>query len=112
MDSNPFLGYCYGTQVAIKKFKNQSFDPEVLKGVRQEIKIMKSIRHPNLLLFLGASTKPGQLMIVTELMETSFHDLDTFYHGTIDFIRKLKMAKEAARGISWLHSLNPCIIHR
>lgn len=110
--SEVYKGYCYGTQVAIKKFKNQSFDPEVLKGVRQEIKIMKSIRHPNLLLFLGASTKPGQLMIVTEIMETSFHDLDTFYHGTIDLLRKLKMSKEAARGVSWLHSLNPTIIHR
>jgi len=70
---------------------------------------MKSIRHPNLLLFLGACTIPGQLMIVTELMDKSFHDLND---PEVDLLTKLKMAKEAAKGISWLHSLTPAIIHR
>lgn len=106
--SQVFKGSCYGTQVAIKKFKNQGFDPDVLKEVRKEVRIMRSIRHPNLLLFLGACTIPGQLMIVTELMDKSFHDLDE----SVDLLLKLKMAKEAAKGISWLHSLTPAIIHR
>jgi serine/threonine protein kinase len=115
-----FQGYCYGTQVAVKKFKNQGFDPEVLKEVRKEVRIMKyvilgssltirSLHHPNLLLFLGACTKPGHLMIVTELMEKSFHEIS---QSKVDLSDKLKMAKEAAKGMSWLHSLSPAIIHR
>lgn len=107
--SEVYKGFCYGTQVAVKKFKNQGFDPELLNQVRKEVRIMKSIRHPNLLLFLGACTKPGYLMIVTELMEQSFHDLD---NSKKDLFTKLRMAKEAAKGISWLHSLVPAIIHR
>jgi serine/threonine protein kinase len=59
---------------------------------------------------LGACTKPGHLMIVTELMEKSFHEVA--HSKTIDLLSKLKMAKEAAKGISWLHSLSPAIIHR
>jgi sterile alpha motif and leucine zipper-containing kinase AZK len=39
--SEVYRGYCYGTQVAVKKFKNQGFDPEVLKEVRKEVRIMK-----------------------------------------------------------------------
>jgi len=70
---------------------------------------MKSIRHPNLLLFLGACTKPGHLMIVTELLDKSFHDLDEAH---FPLFLKLEMAREAAKGISWLHSLSPVIIHR
>jgi serine/threonine protein kinase len=69
---------------------------------------MKSLRHPNLLLFLGACTeKPGHLMICTELMESSFHEM-----GNADLMTKLKNARLAARGMSWLHSRNPVIIHR
>eukprot|EP01114_Cavostelium_apophysatum_P020971 TRINITY_DN7184_c0_g1_i2.p1 TRINITY_DN7184_c0_g1~~TRINITY_DN7184_c0_g1_i2.p1 ORF type:complete len:727 (-),score=197.56 TRINITY_DN7184_c0_g1_i2:30-2210(-) len=107
--SEVYKGYCFGTQVAVKKFKNQGLDAEVLKGVRKEVRIMKSIRHPNLLLFLGACTIPGHLMIVTEIMDKSFHDIDK---KKVDLVTRLKMAKAAAKGISWLHSLNPVIIHR
>eukprot|EP01119_Soliformovum_irregulare_P011227 TRINITY_DN2796_c0_g1_i2.p1 TRINITY_DN2796_c0_g1~~TRINITY_DN2796_c0_g1_i2.p1 ORF type:complete len:694 (-),score=199.01 TRINITY_DN2796_c0_g1_i2:38-2119(-) len=107
--SEVYKGMCYGTAVAVKKFKNQGFDPDFLKEVRKEVRIMKSIRHPNLLLFLGACTKPGHVMIVTELMSTSFHDLNKL---NTPLLKKLKMAKEAAKGISWLHSLSPVILHR
>eukprot|EP01117_Protostelium_nocturnum_P002786 TRINITY_DN13709_c0_g1_i1.p1 TRINITY_DN13709_c0_g1~~TRINITY_DN13709_c0_g1_i1.p1 ORF type:complete len:561 (+),score=199.63 TRINITY_DN13709_c0_g1_i1:207-1889(+) len=106
--SEVYKGFCYGTQVAVKKFKNQGLDPAVLKEVRKEVRIMKSLRHPNLLLFLGACTeKPGHLMICTELMESSFHEM-----GNADLMTKLKNARLAARGMSWLHSRNPVIIHR
>lgn len=107
--SEVYKGYCNGTQVAVKKFKNQGLDAEVLKGVRKEVRIMKSIRHPNLLLFLGACTIPGHLMILTEILDKSFHDLNK---TKVDLLTKIKMAKSAAKGISWLHSLNPVIIHR
>jgi len=36
-----FLGSCYGTQVAVKKFKNQGMDPVFLAQVRKEVRIMK-----------------------------------------------------------------------
>jgi hypothetical protein len=39
--SEVYKGYCYGTPVAIKKFKNQGFDGDTLKEVRKEVRIMK-----------------------------------------------------------------------
>jgi len=106
--SEVYKGYVYGTQVAVKKFKNQGLDPAVLREIRKEVGIMRSLRHPNLLLFLGACTeKPGHLMIVTELMESSFHEMNS-----ADLMTKLKNARLAARGMSWLHSRTPVIIHR
>jgi len=106
--SEVYKGYIYGTQVAVKKFKNQGLDPAVLREIRKEVGIMRSLRHPNLLLFLGACTeKPGHLMIVTELMESSFHEMHS-----ADLMTKLKNSRLAARGMSWLHSRTPVIIHR
>lgn len=107
--STVYRGSCYGTEVAVKVFKNQGFEEQQLNEVRKEVRIQKSIRHPNLLLFLGACTKPGHFFIVTELMDKSFNDLNK---SDFTLQQKLWMAREAAKAMSWLHSLNPVIIHR
>jgi sterile alpha motif and leucine zipper-containing kinase AZK len=39
--SEVYQGSCYGTQVAVKKFKNQGMDPQFLSQVRKEVRIMK-----------------------------------------------------------------------
>lgn len=41
MDLIGYEGYIYGTQVAVKKFKNQGLDPAVLREIRKEVGIMK-----------------------------------------------------------------------
>ena len=50
-------------QVIISCYNNQRFT--------LEISIAAKLRHPNLLLFIGAATREGELMILTELMPTS-----------------------------------------
>lgn len=58
--------------------------------------ISRKIFHPNVVLFLGASTAEKHLMIVTELMET---DLEKLLQSKqeISFVRKLALAKDAVR---------------
>jgi serine/threonine protein kinase len=35
---------------------------------KKEVEIMAQLRHPNVLLFMGACTDPGDMAIVTELL--------------------------------------------
>jgi serine/threonine protein kinase len=39
-----------------------------LEEFRSEVRIMKKLRHPNIVLFMGAVTRPPNLSIVTEFL--------------------------------------------
>jgi len=61
---------------------------------------------------LGACTTEKKVMIVTELMET---DLEKLLHSEsasqLTLLDRMKLAKDAALGMNWLHGINS-IIHR
>jgi len=102
---------CRGIPVAVKVPLKQNLSEQELKMFRHEVTIMRKIFHPNVVLFLGACTKPGNLMFVTELMKT---DLDAVIHSSqsqLTLYKKLQMARDAACGINWLHGINN-IVHR
>ncbi|KAF2307585.1 hypothetical protein GH714_029938 [Hevea brasiliensis] len=46
----------------------QDFDAERFKEFLREVAIMKRLRHPNIVLFMGAVTQPPNLSIVTEYL--------------------------------------------
>lgn len=108
-----YRGVCRGKNVAIKVPIRQHLSESELKSFRNEVEIMRHIFHPNVVLFLGASTQPSRIMIVTELMNT---DLEKLIHHNPDahkitLYTRMKMAKDAALGLNWLHGI--CrIIHR
>ncbi|KZV46394.1 hypothetical protein F511_23235 [Dorcoceras hygrometricum] len=64
-----FRGIWNGTEVAIKVFLEQDLTAENMEDFCNEISILSRLRHPNVILFLGACTKPPQLSMVTEYME-------------------------------------------
>eukprot|EP00005_Dracoamoeba_jomungandri_P004604 CAMPEP_0174258702 /NCGR_PEP_ID=MMETSP0439-20130205/7658_1 /TAXON_ID=0 /ORGANISM="Stereomyxa ramosa, Strain Chinc5" /LENGTH=506 /DNA_ID=CAMNT_0015342317 /DNA_START=155 /DNA_END=1675 /DNA_ORIENTATION=+ len=108
-----YRGECRGQQVAVKVLHRQSLDEQTLKAFRKEVSIMSRIFHPNILLYMGACTVPGHLMIITELMIGG--DLETLLHNkqvNISLVTRMQMARDAARGMTWLHGSNPVIIHR
>lgn len=93
-----FKGKLFGKEVAVKKLLNQNLDPEALAAFKKEVAIMSKLRHPNVLLFMGACTVPGNLMIVTELMEKgSAYDLLHDKSVQLSFKRRMKMAKQAGK---------------
>lgn len=64
---------------------------------------------------MGAVVEPDNLMIVTELMQHgSLHSLlqDPQRSKSISFAQRMRMAKDAALGMNWLHLSKPCFIHR
>eukprot|EP00007_Cunea_sp_BSH-02190019_P005479 CAMPEP_0174229626 /NCGR_PEP_ID=MMETSP0417-20130205/530_1 /TAXON_ID=242541 /ORGANISM="Mayorella sp, Strain BSH-02190019" /LENGTH=538 /DNA_ID=CAMNT_0015307187 /DNA_START=310 /DNA_END=1923 /DNA_ORIENTATION=+ len=108
-----YKGKLHGKDVAVKKLLNQDLSPETMADFKKEVAIMSKLRHPNVLLFMGASTKPGSLMIVTALMPRgSVYDLLHDEANPLPFKRRMKFAKQAALGMTWLHCAKPPFIHR
>jgi len=105
-------GKLRGKEVAVKKLHEIKMDDIAMDAFRREVIIMSKLRHPNVLLFMGACMEPGNLLIVTELMPRgSVYDL---LHSPeiLSFKLLMKFAKDAAMGMNWLHLSKPVFIHR
>ncbi|PKI67921.1 hypothetical protein CRG98_011517 [Punica granatum] len=74
---------------------------------------MRRLRHPNVVLFMGAVTRPPHLSIITEFLPRgSLYRIIHRPHCQIDEKRRIKMALDVARGMNCLHTSNPTIVHR
>jgi serine/threonine protein kinase len=70
--------------------------------------------HPNLILCLGACTEASKFKIVLEIMDGDLERLliKSAVGKKMTLWQRMALAKDAARGMLWLHSMNPAIIHR
>ncbi|KAK7320191.1 hypothetical protein RJT34_04927 [Clitoria ternatea] len=108
-----YRGEWHGTEVAVKKFLDQRIFGESLEEFKSEVQIMKRLRHPNVVLFMGAVTRPPHLSIVTEFLPRgSLYRLIHRPNNQLDERRRLRMALDAARGMNYLHNCTPVIVHR
>ncbi|KAL2481288.1 Serine/threonine-protein kinase CTR1 [Abeliophyllum distichum] len=104
-----------GCDVAVKILMEQDFHAERFKEFLREVAIMKRLRHPNIVLFMGAVTEPPNLSIVTEyLSRGSLYRLlrRPDAREVLDERRRLCMAYDVAKGMNYLHKHNPPIVHR
>ncbi|WVY91604.1 hypothetical protein V8G54_037118 [Vigna mungo] len=104
----------HGSDVAVKVLTVQDFQDDQLKEFLREVAIMKRVRHPNVVLFMGAVTKRPHLSIVTEYLPRGslFRLIHKPASGEIlDPRRRLRMALDVAKGINYLHCLKPPIVH-
>lgn len=74
---------------------------------------MEALRHPNVVLFLGACTKPPNLCIVLEYCSrgslwSTIQNLDV----PLSWEDRRRFALDTARGVNYLHTCSPPIIHR
>ncbi|KNA15902.1 hypothetical protein SOVF_094070 isoform A [Spinacia oleracea] len=108
-----YRGDWRGTEVAVKRFLDQDIFGESLEEFKSEVHIMKRLRHPNVVLFMGAITRPPYLSIVTEFLHRgSLYRLLHRPHNQLDERRRIRMAFDAARGMNYLHNSSPVIVHR
>lgn len=106
-------GDWHGTEVAVKKFLDQDFFGDALDEFISEVRIMRRMQHPNVVLFLGAVTRPPNLSIVTEyLPRGSLFRLLHRPNCQLDERLRLKMALDVAEGMNYLHTSMPIIVHR
>ncbi|KAJ3698506.1 hypothetical protein LUZ61_002211 [Rhynchospora tenuis] len=104
----------HGSDVAVKVLMDQDIRDDQMKEFLREVSIMKRVRHPNLVLFMGAVTKSPHLSIVTEYLPRGslFRLLSKAAAAEgFDKRRRLRMALDVARSINYLHCLNPPIVH-
>ncbi|CAI5963208.1 unnamed protein product [Closterium sp. NIES-64] len=104
-----------GCDVAVKVLINQDMQEEQLLEFKREVVIMRRLRHPNIVLFMGAVTKPPHLSILTEFLSRG--SLFRLLHRpgakeTLKEDRRIRMAMDIARGINYLHHCTPMIVHR
>ena len=114
---NVYRGVVMGLPVAIKVPNKQTLTPEEKEDFLREISVMKKVFHPNIVLFLGASTEK-KIMIVSELMKC---DLETLLYSPEklpDSLKieltseiKLKLCCDMALSINWLHNVVG-LVHR
>ncbi|KAK9836929.1 hypothetical protein WJX81_000389 [Elliptochloris bilobata] len=93
------------TPVAVKFVRGHS--PKEQARFRNEVGILKSLRHTNIVQFLGASSNPGQIMLVTEylprgdlwraLSKDSQHVFSWYRRGR-------QIALDVVRGLHHMHS--------
>ena len=94
--------------VAVKFLKEEMLQqPENIKSFHEECLFLKNLRHPNILLFMGASTKSPDYFILTEMCEHGnlFDLLHHKKHITISWEDKRRLALELCYGMTYLHSL-------
>ncbi|XP_020884091.1 serine/threonine-protein kinase B-raf [Arabidopsis lyrata subsp. lyrata] len=99
------------TEVAIKMLFGQQLTAENMKDFCNEISILSRLRHPNVILFLGACTKPPQLSMITEYMNRgSLYDILRTRKKGLSWERKLKILSDICRGLMGIHQMG--IVHR
>ncbi|KAG2565333.1 hypothetical protein PVAP13_7NG000600 [Panicum virgatum] len=108
-----YHGQWYGSDVAVKVFSKQEYSEDMIDTFRQEVLLMKKLRHPNIILFMGAVASPERLCIVTEFLPRgSLFRLLQKNTGKLDPRRRVHMAIDIARGMNYLHHCSPPIVHR
>ncbi|BCS82726.1 putative serine/threonine-protein kinase [Cotonvirus japonicus] len=101
-----------GTEVAVKTITAENISKEMERNFKEEVRITTSLRHPNVVLFMAASTKSPKMCIVMEYMSLGslYELLDNELIPEIPFMLKIKMAYQASKGMHFLHSSG--IVHR
>lgn len=108
-----FRGIWNGTDVAIKVFLEQDLTAENMADFCNEITILSRLRHPNVILFLGACTKPPRLSMITEYMEMGSLYYLIHLSGQkkkLSWRRRLRMLRDICRGLMCIHRMK--IVHR
>ena len=108
-----YRGMWRSTEVAVKKLIDQDITEESKEEFLGEVSIMRRLRHPNIVLFMGVITTRNDLAIVTEFLPRG--SLFKLLHRSgiqLDLRRRLRMAEDVAKGMHYLHTCQPMIVHR
>jgi len=104
-----FRGTWHGTDVAVKRLRSSG--PLPVEFTR-EICVLLRLRHPNLVLFMGASTQAAPALIISEFCAggTVFSLLHQRRDFALPWFQRLKVAIDVAKGMNFLHKRN--VVHR
>jgi serine/threonine protein kinase len=97
--------------VAIKKVFNPNISEQLLEEFNNEVNMLAKYRHPNIVLMIGAISKPPQLCLVMELVkEGTLFDLLHKRKANFSDAERRKIALQIIGVIAYLHRHG--IVHR
>jgi hypothetical protein len=101
----------YGTKVHVRRWLIDSHELPP-QACLDEIEVLKSLSHPNLVCFIGGRAELGQAYVITKLMEGG--PFETFLKypkgdGTM-LLKRMEMILDIAYGMAFLHGKG--IVHR
>ncbi|KAK4477505.1 hypothetical protein RD792_016731 [Penstemon davidsonii] len=108
-----YAGKLHNKWVAIKKIRHR--DKDSVEQVMNEIKLLSSVSHPNLVRLLGCCIENTEQILVYEYMPngTLSQHLQRERGSVLPWTVRLTIATETAHAITHLHSAtNPPIYHR
>ncbi|XP_010524151.1 PREDICTED: serine/threonine-protein kinase-like protein ACR4 isoform X2 [Tarenaya hassleriana] len=107
-----------GTTVAVKKAITSSDKQKNSKEFRTELDLLSRLNHAHLLNLLGYCEEGGERLLVYEFMahgslHNHLHGKDKALKEQLDWVKRVTIAVQAARGIEYLHGYAcPPVIHR
>ena len=107
--------YWRKTLVSVKFLKTgfENKEEQVIPFI-EEYNLLKQLRHPNILLYMGGNISSNPHFLVTEFCDNG--TLFKFLHEQKEFElsdeERTNLALEIAQGMCYLHSFKPPILHR
>ncbi|XP_049878188.1 cyclin-dependent kinase-like 4 isoform X2 [Pectinophora gossypiella] len=99
-----------GEIVAIKKFVENEDDPLIRKIALREIRMLKNLKHPNLVNLIEVFRRKRKLHLVFEYCDhTVLHELEKYPAGCPDLLSK-QIIWQTLQGVAYCHRHN--CIHR
>ena len=101
-----FKGTWLGTEVAVKQIRRAA---SVKESVLREAQIHSSVNHPNVVTFLGISTRKKDILLVTELVNgpSLQHVIDE--ETEIADSLKTRIIRDILKGMAYLHEVR--VVH-
>jgi cyclin-dependent kinase-like len=99
-----------GESVAIKKFKETDDDELIKRTVVREIKVLKSLKHNNIVELQEAFKKKGQVHLVFEYLDNNLLEVLQKYPAGLPNTLIACYIHQVLEGLAYMHSLN--YLHR
>ena len=99
-----------GQIVAIKKFKESDDDEQVRKTSLREVRVLKQLRHDNIINLLEVFRRKGKLYLVFEYVEKTILELLEKHPYGLDDQDVKRYAYQLLRGVEYCHAHG--IVHR
>eukprot|EP00457_Paulinella_chromatophora_P003033 gb/GEZN01003038.1/.p1 GENE.gb/GEZN01003038.1/~~gb/GEZN01003038.1/.p1 ORF type:complete len:618 (+),score=102.51 gb/GEZN01003038.1/:121-1974(+) len=109
-----YKGRLWGQEVALKVMRTDRMTKGDIEDFEAESDLLKRLRHPNIVQFLGSCRTDGSLCIITEYL--SGGSLEDLLEKNLDARKKMSLrqiitfALQICKGLNWLHHRG--IIHR
>ena len=112
-----YRGRLWGTEIAVKTLRTEELDMdsanEVLDDLKKEVSILSQLRHPNVVLYIGACTSAPHIAICTEWCDRgSLSSILSDHSQHMNCQRMVSVAMGIAQGVNYLHALDRRIVHR